>query len=71
MNIKGFQTKDGIEKVDFPGGIAIKLDESLAVKDGVLSVNTTDQMEQDNTQPISSAGVYAAVGNIAALLETI
>ena len=39
--------------------------------DGVLSVNTTNEMEQDNTQPITSAGVYVTVGNIEALLKTI
>ena len=30
-----------------------------------------DKMEQDNTLPISSAGVFQIVGNIQALLETI
>lgn len=39
--------------------------------EGVLSVNTTNEMEQDNTQPITSAGVYVTVGNIEALLKTI
>ena len=48
-----------------------KTDNTLIVKDGVLSVNTTDQMEQDNTLPITSAGVYATVGNIEVLLKTI
>lgn len=46
-------------------------DETLIWKDGVLSVNTTARMEQDNTLPMSSAGVYAAVGNISQLLNTI
>jgi hypothetical protein len=46
-------------------------DSSLVFKDGALSVNTTNQMEQDNTLPITSAGVYATVGNIEALLKTI
>ena len=46
-------------------------DETLSLKDGVLSVNTTNNMEQDNTLPITSAGVYATVGNIEALLKTI
>lgn len=48
-----------------------KTDNTLILKDGVLSVNTTDQMEQDNTLPITSAGVYATVGNIEVLLKTI
>ena len=46
-------------------------DETLTLKDGILSVNTTLDMEQDNTLPMSSAGVYATVGNIAQLLKTI
>lgn len=44
---------------------------TLKMENGVLSVNTTDRMEQDNTQPMTSAGVYATVGNIEALLKTI
>lgn len=53
------------------GGVDFKTDETLTLKDGILSVNTTDLMEQDNTLPITSAGVYATVGNIEALLNTI
>lgn len=40
-------------------------------KDGVLSVDTTDNAEQDNTKPITSAGVNLVVGNINALLAII
>lgn len=54
-----------------PGGVDFKTDETLTLKNGILSVNTTDQMEQDNTLPITSAGVFATVGNIEALLKTI
>lgn len=53
------------------GGVDFTTDDTLTLKNGVLSVNTTDQMEQDNTLPITSAGVYATVGNIEALLKTI
>lgn len=53
------------------GGVQFKTDETLTLKNGILSVNTTDQMEQDNTLPITSAGVFATVGNIEALLKTI
>ena len=53
------------------GGVDFKTDSTLKLERGVLSVNTTDQMEQDNTLPITSAGVYATVGNIEALLKTI
>lgn len=52
-------------------GVKFKTDPTLKLENGVLSVNTTNQMEQDNTLPITSAGVYAAVGNIEALLKTI
>lgn len=37
--------------------------------DGTISVDTTTAMEEDNTKPITSSGVYAVVGNIAALLH--
>lgn len=49
----------------------LDIDSTLKLENGVLSVNTTDQMEQDNTLPITSAGVFAVVGNIEALLKTI
>lgn len=53
------------------GNVDFRTDETLTLKDGVLSVNTTNNMEQDNTLPITSAGVFATVGNIEALLKTI
>lgn len=53
------------------GGVDFKTDHTLTLKDGILSVNTTDRMEQDNTLPMTSAGVFATVGNIEALLKTI
>lgn len=45
--------------------------ETLTVKDGVLSVNTADKAEENNTLPITSAAVYTEIGNINVLLETI
>lgn len=55
-----------------PAGVNFEPDgNTLVLKDGVLSVNTTNSMEQDNTQPITSAGVFATVGNIEVLLKTI
>ena len=62
------------EPADFPesgGNVDFQTNETLTLKDGVLSVNTTNDMEQDNTLPITSAGVFATVGNIEALLKTI
>lgn len=53
------------------GNVDFKTDETLTLKDGILSVNTTDQMAHDNTLPITSGGVYTIVGNIEILLKTI
>lgn len=49
----------------------LQTDETLKIENGILSVNTTNRSEQDNTLPITSAGVFEAVGNIEALLKTI
>ncbi len=43
----------------------------LLGEDGTLSVQTTSDAEQDNTLPMTSAGVYTQLGNIAVLLQTI
>lgn len=62
----------GAKTINIGGGSAGFLtDETLTLKDGVLSVNTTNNMEQDNTLPITSAAVYTAVGNIEVRLSTI
>lgn len=53
------------------GGTAFVTDESLILKDGILSVNTADVVEEDNTLPVTSAAVFTEVGNINALLATI
>lgn len=50
----------------------IKVGEDLEITpDGVLSVTKATEVELDNTHPITSAAVYAEVGNINALLATI
>lgn len=50
----------------------IRVGENLRISaDGALSVDTAAAVEQDNTRPITAAAVYAEVGNINALLETI
>jgi hypothetical protein len=53
------------------GGVSFVTDETLTLKDGVLSVNVADVAETDNTLPISSAAVATAVGDIEVLLKTI
>lgn len=45
--------------------------ENLKVVDGALTVDTAQNVEQDNTKPITSAAVYTEVGNIDVLLQTI
>lgn len=54
-----------------PGGVEFQPDASLTLSDGILSVNTADVVEADNTLPVTSAAVHVAVGNIEALLGTI
>ncbi len=46
-------------------------DSTLTLRNGILSVNTADRAEEDNTLPITSAAVYTEIGNINVLLETI
>lgn len=50
----------------------IKVGDNLKIsEDGVLSVDTTDTAQQDNTKPMTSAGVYTLAGNIEVLLATL
>lgn len=53
------------------GTTSFEIDETLTFKDGVLSVNTADVVEEDNTLPVTSAAVATQVGNIEILLKTI
>jgi hypothetical protein len=53
------------------GGVQFTTDRTLSLIDGVLSVNTAEEAELDNTLPITSAAVAVTVGNIAELLKTI
>lgn len=66
---------DRYENSQFPlsegGGAYLETDETLTFKNGVLSVNTADAAEEDNTLPITSAAVHTTVGNIEILLRTI
>ena len=59
------------ERAEEAGGVAFEVDDTLTLENGILSVNTADDVEKDNTLPVTSAAVYAEVGNINALLETI
>lgn len=64
--------KPAVIKIPSSGGkVDFETDETLKLENGILAVNTTNNMEQDNTLPITSAGVFAVVGNIEALLKTV
>ena len=52
--------------VNFTPGNALEI-----TPDGILNVVTADEVEEDNTLPITSAAVAATVGNIEILLKTI
>lgn len=49
----------------------IKVGDNLDINDGVISVQTTNNAEEDNTKPMTSAGVYTQLGNINVLLSKI
>lgn len=50
----------------------VKIGENLKItKDGVLSVDTADAVEQDNTKPVTSAAVHTEIGNIEVLLAAL
>lgn len=49
----------------------VKPGNALEMIGDTLNVITTDEAEQDNTLPITSAGVHTIVGNISAILDTI
>lgn len=62
----------GDEDSGIPAGAAgIKTDHTLSYANGVLSVNTANAPEADNTLPITSAAVNTVVGNIETLLNKI
>lgn len=45
--------------------------DTIVIRNGQLAVNTVNTAEQDNSRPISSAGVQMIVGNIDVLLRGI
>ena len=65
VNIKGEKGEKGND------GTIFTPDETLSLKDGVLSVNTAEEPDPNNTLPITSAAVAQTVGNIEKLLKII
>lgn len=53
------------------GGYNIGPGLKLDAETNTLSVDTAEIVEKDNTKPVTSAAVFAEVGNINALLATI
>lgn len=53
------------------GGIGYQIGSGLKVEGGILSVDTADQVEEDNTRPVTSAAVFMEIGNIEALLHNL
>ena len=52
-------------------GTIIVGDNLAITEEGVLSVLTANEAEEDNTRPITAAAVQTELGNISVLLETI
>lgn len=52
-------------------GNGFTTDETLTLKNGVLSVNTTEKVEADNKQPVTSAAVAKAINEIEERFETL
>lgn len=59
------------DKGDPGDGASFTTDESLAFTNGVLKVNTANAVSANSSLPVTSAAVYAVVGDIEALLATI
>lgn len=67
----GAAVEEYLKENPIEGGVDFETDATLTLENGVLSVNTADVVEADNTLPVTSAAVNVTVGNINALLETI
>lgn len=51
------------------GGTSFTTDDTLSLESGVLSVNTTDAVEENNTNLITSKGVYAYINATVGTIE--
>ena len=63
--------KKYLEKNPSSGGVKFETDETLTLKDGILSVNTIDQVIEDDLRPVTSGAVYQEFVKAVALLKTI
>ena len=53
------------------GGTDYQIGPGLKLENNVLSVDTVDQVLEDNTKPVTSGAVYMELGNVEALLANI
>lgn len=58
-------------KVVGGGDLDYVIGSGLKVEGNVLSVDTAQRVEEDNTRPVTSAAVYVEIGNIEALLAAL
>lgn len=74
MNIKAVVRSPCIRaevyRAKAPGTI-FEIGDGLKLENNVLSVDTADKVEQDNTKPVTSAAVHMEIGNIETLLQRI
>ena len=59
------------DKGDPGESVSFTTDNSLTLENDVLKVNAADAVEADNNLPVTSAAVYAVLGDIESLLSTI
>lgn len=72
LTSNGEVVSDPVRITSGGGSTDIDIGEGLKwSSDGKLTVDTANEVQQDNTKPITSAAVYATVGNIEAFLKTI
>ena len=72
--IDGKTVEEKLSELSQGGGTggSYKAGENIEItSDGTINVLTTNEAAGDNTRPITSAGCFAIVGNIEALLKTI
>lgn len=53
------------------GGGAYQIGDGLKLENGVLSVDTVNEVLEDNTQPVTSGAVFMGLGNVEVLLANI
>lgn len=52
-------------------GVDFETDHTLTLKDGILSVNTVNEIIEDDLRPVTSGAVYEEFSKAVALLKTI